>query len=600
MSFESENTRWRNSKVDKNMNVNIASSSGGAPGAVDCQVIDGTDHLETETDMGSGGSRFLADGGWGLSSQIRDYDPVMENFKKLSTTSGGGYVKLANPNQEFEIFETAEVVETVLPCERKLRAGNCSHQNQTECDLNPSAESFVPLLENLDLSENSSCVSENVSLLDEMEDPIAVLKALKGKNSDRPVFAHLNINSLSSKFEPLTEMVRQTIDFLLVTESKLDDTFPIGQFQMEGFSRPIRLDRTRNGGGLIIFTRNDLTCHELKPRLLYPELECTFLEVRIRHNKWLVLVGYNPQKENIGLFLDKVSMELDKLLPKYDNLLMLGDWNSAVTEEDMADFCDMYDLENLIKEPTCFKSTENPSSIDVILTNKKHSFQHTSTVETGLSDFHLMTVTVMKCDFKKKEPIRIVYHDKSKFDAIKFREKIRNQIASKGKMSLEELQSLLSSNFLEDAPLKEKVLRGNNAPFMNKTLSQAYSTRARLKNKKQKYPTQRNEDLYRKQRNYCVSLTRKEKKKHFNNINLSLIKDKKKFYDIVKPKFTGKSKVKEHITLIEKDEVISDETKVAEILNNNFVDAVPNLGIEKSVYVEEIASTGVKSMEQKN
>ena len=61
---------------------------------------------------------------------------------------------------------------------------------------------------------------------------------------------------------------------------------------------------------------------------------------------------------------------------------MLGDWNSAVTEDDMEDFCDMYDLENSIKVPTCFKSNENPSSIDVILTNKKHSFQHTSTVET--------------------------------------------------------------------------------------------------------------------------------------------------------------------------------------------------------------------------
>ena len=97
------------------------------------------------------------------------------------------------------------------------------------------------------------------------------------------------------------------IDFLLITESKLDDTFPMGQFRIEGFSRPIRLDRNRNGGGLILFTRDDLTCRELKPRVLYPELECTFLEVRIRHNKWLVLVGYNPQKENIGYFLSKIS-----------------------------------------------------------------------------------------------------------------------------------------------------------------------------------------------------------------------------------------------------------------------------------------------------
>ena len=447
-------------------------------------------------------------------------------------------------------------------------------------------------------SEEPSFVDGNMSLLDDIEDPFAILKDLKEKNSERPVIAHLNINSLSPKFEPLTEMVKDSIDFLLVTESKLDDTFPMGQFQIEGFSRPIRLDRNRNGGGLIVFTRDDLTCRELKPRVLYPELECTFLEMRIRHNKWLVLVGYNPQKENISYFLEKVSFEVDKLLPKYDNLLMLGDWNSAVTEECMSHFCDMYELENLIKEPTCFKSTGNPSSIDVILTNKKSKFQNSMTVETGLSDFHKMTVTVMKNHFKKKEPIRIVYHDKSKFDAVRFREKIKYKIERKGNMSLDELQNMIVSDYVQDAPLKEKVLRGNNAPFMNRTLSQAFSTRARLKNKKQKCPTQENEALYRKQRNYCVSLLRKEKKTHYNNIDLSSLKDQKRFYEIVKPKFTGKSKVKEKITLIEKEELIADEGKIAEIMNNYFVDAVSNLGIKKSGCVE-VVGRSVKTIEQK-
>lgn len=160
------------------------------------------------------------------------------------------------------------------------------------------------------------------------------------------------------------------------------------------------------------------------------------------------------------------------------------------------------------------------------------------TVETGLSDFHKMTVTVMKNHFKKKEPIRIVYHDKSNFDAVRLREKIKSKIQRKGNMSLGELQTMIVGDYLEDAPLKEKVLRGNNASFMNRTLSQAFLTRARLKNKKQKCRTQENEALYRKQRNYCVSLLRKEKKSHFNNIDFSSINDQKKFYDIVKPKFT--------------------------------------------------------------
>ena len=65
-----------------------------------------------------------------------------------------------------------------------------------------------------------------------------------------------------------------------------------------------------------------------------------------------VVTGYIPHKEKIGNFLDQLSMEVDKHLPNYDNLLMLGDWNSAVTEEEMSNFCEMYNLDNLIKEPT--------------------------------------------------------------------------------------------------------------------------------------------------------------------------------------------------------------------------------------------------------
>ena len=116
--------------------------------------------------------------------------------------------------------------------------------------------SFVPLVPDLDISSACGSVS---TLLSDDEDPYYILKNLKEKNSERPIIAHLNINSISSKFEPLTSMIKDNIDFLLVTESKLDDTFPHGQFQIEGYARPIRLDRTRNGGGLIIFVRDDHT-----------------------------------------------------------------------------------------------------------------------------------------------------------------------------------------------------------------------------------------------------------------------------------------------------------------------------------------------------
>ncbi len=52
------------------------------------------------------------------------------------------------------------------------------------------------------------------------------------------------------------------------------------------------------------------------------------------------------------------------------------------------------------------------------------------TVDTGLSDFHEMTVTVLKRYFKKKDPIIITYRDLKSFDELKFREEIKNSTRS--------------------------------------------------------------------------------------------------------------------------------------------------------------------------
>ena len=80
----------------------------------------------------------------------------------------------------------------------------------------------------------------------------------------------------------------------------------------------------------------------------------------------------------------------------YDNILLLGDFNSSVHEKNMEDFCEMHDLEHLIEEPTCFKSASYRSCIDVMLTNRKNNFQGSMTLGTGLSDHHKMTITVLK------------------------------------------------------------------------------------------------------------------------------------------------------------------------------------------------------------
>ena len=63
------------------------------------------------------------------------------------------------------------------------------------------------------------------------------------RNINRIIIGHLNIDSLKNKFESLQEQINGNVDILLISEAKLDDSFPNGQFLIKGYSAPYRLDR---------------------------------------------------------------------------------------------------------------------------------------------------------------------------------------------------------------------------------------------------------------------------------------------------------------------------------------------------------------------
>ena len=132
------------------------------------------------------------------------------------------------------------------------------------------------------------------------------------------------------------------------------------------------------------------------------------------------------------------------------------------------------------------------------------------------------------------------------------------------------------------APMKTKMIRGNNASFMNKTLSKAFMCRSKLKNSFNKQPTKENERLYKTQRNFWISLLKKEKKKkYYNNLDLKLFDDNQTFWKRIKPLFSNKQiGLQRNITIVEKGNVISNKKEVAEKLNNFFVESVENLDIE--------------------
>ena len=124
--------------------------------------------------------------------------------------------------------------------------------------------------------------------------PLLRIKNLRLSNVNRVIIGNLNTNSLTNKFDQLKEIVLKNINILVITETKLDYNFPSAQFLVPGFSKPFRLDRNKNGGGVMIYVREDIPSKLLIKHVLPSDIECIFLELNFRKFKWLLVGTYHP------------------------------------------------------------------------------------------------------------------------------------------------------------------------------------------------------------------------------------------------------------------------------------------------------------------
>ena len=215
----------------------------------------------------------------------------------------------------------------------------------------------------------------------------------------------------------------------------------------------------------------------------------------------------------ISEHLNEIGKNLDLLLSKYDNFMLIGDLNAEPTEAAVSDFCEIYNLKHLIKDKTCFKNPTKPTCIDLIVTNRPKCFQDTVVFETGLSDFHKMSVTVMKMYYAKQKPYLVHYRKFKNFcndSFIKDTELLLSKPCDQQNVPFKILKESVNITLDKHAPLKKRYVRANQTPFMIKTLSKEIMKRSRLRNKFLNTKIDIDRKAYNKQRNYIVSLLRNE------------------------------------------------------------------------------------------
>ena len=114
---------------------------------------------------------------------------------------------------------------------------------------------------------------------------------------------------------------------MLISETKLDNTFPKSQFSIDGY-RLFRKDRNSFGGGLCCYVNENIARRELENASLGIDIENICLEINLRNRKWLVICIYRPPNQDETLFFQKLGQILQDQTKVYDYFILMGDFNT--------------------------------------------------------------------------------------------------------------------------------------------------------------------------------------------------------------------------------------------------------------------------------
>ena len=125
-------------------------------------------------------------------------------------------------------------IKKIKSFKRSWQVAGSFHKNFFDCDFYQNSEISCPEVGDSESSDKPNYFTHNFNDLHE----------IRLKNPNRLIFAHININSFRNKFETLQQVIENNVDVLLISETKLDASFPQSQFILDGFNSPYRLDRT--------------------------------------------------------------------------------------------------------------------------------------------------------------------------------------------------------------------------------------------------------------------------------------------------------------------------------------------------------------------
>lgn len=396
------------------------------------------------------------------------------------------------------------------------------------------------------------------------------------KNVKNVIIGHLNVNSVGSKIQEIKELQRVCeIDVLVLSESKLDESFKQELLDIDGYCC-VRQDKRSNSGGLLTYISNDIPHSVGSINVCNNEIECMSIELNISDEKVMLLCMYKNPRTDPVTFKTFFEDTFEKISDTYENVIIIGDLNFNMLQDNMlSKIMPSYNLANIINKVTCFKSSD-PTLIDVMLVTKRKKFIRSFSVSTGISDFHNLIGGVFRLHKPVPKTKRISVRKLSKIDYEKVRSELSEINLPMCVMSAtgvndaydimqRELRNLLDKH----APKKQKIIKKNDFHCMSKELRKAMYQRNRLRNKYFKFRSNDYLTLYKIQRNKVTAIKRQTTSKYFEEKCKEGTKNKD-FWKAVKPIFSKSRTKADTIPLRENGEIVTDEQTVCKIFNTFF------------------------------
>ena len=132
------------------------------------------------------------------------------------------------------------------------------------------------------------------------------MKKQKLGNASNAIIGYLNINSFKNKFVFIEDLIKP-FDVFLVSESKLDHTFPSKQFRISGY-KIFRLDRNRFFDGLILYMNQNIPYEPLQEHVHLPNSEVIAIKFYQNIQKRLLVGLYKPPNQKMSDFIQNLSL----------------------------------------------------------------------------------------------------------------------------------------------------------------------------------------------------------------------------------------------------------------------------------------------------